>query len=1145
MSLPVIRALRSLFLPLLIISCALSGCSDDNVKVELTGQIDRSLPAGMTVCLDSSGNGRCDADEPSARTNADGTYSVTIPAESLGQFPLVVEPTQKAKPPVIALSAPAGKHQFVSPVSTAVQSRVYLGNSLAEAEADVRVRYALPKDVDLYADYQGGSLEPEPVHALLEAVASDYGFDVAGNTETAEVAADAQRVAGRRVSGARAASSSDNWVAVEVAGSPSFAAASVVESGSGIADSTVVAESGDAEDSALLASAEDKVFSVAAAASEAAVEAVVVSAEADCTPVIEHTGNGNLPDNVKIGSAVRFSWYVKNSSDCEVKGYRLKMLSISPERPATFSDNVNLTFDLAPNETDKLVEADMLVAPMEGVEEGIKYRVEFDIVTDTGEILEVPEDWERLYATFTVYDPSAEPTTLLAPENNTQIEGTKPILEWEPVSGAEVYRVVLSENSSFSGLSDDGVSTTTCLDDTCQTERTDSTTFQLGTSLTVETGKTYYWKVRDNASARWSSVFQFTVEENVEPPPVEPPEPWECSEREPLYDNWETPASGLGPDFVQTWGLVNNTNCEMNGFTIGNPEVFLWTGGNSYVPYPASISGTYTPFSLLPNGGTGQVTANFHFELPAEGIYRIFFDIITESGDVLPYLPSSTAPGYGRLYSDVGRSIGGCFAPAPAINSVDHVGLGNGKVVVSAEVENVSEDPSLMTNNNESTLESGSNGNYNGGDDADKADSTNKIEVVGECDQDAFLEYFYHTTRSDLFGKNCKSNACGGSVKFIGDPVNTAIGNFIQQETDAAVAGPGDSTIRLQRIYNSQAVLWTPASKRRYFPDGSDEVVAEPPQYFGKGWTSELGQYLLEIDMAPAFEGVQILFADGHTANFKKTGDTYVSDTPGNFNVITKEGDEFVLRDTDCQCALETKRFDSEGRLIALVDRNDNRINLIYDGDNLAAVENTAGRRIDFAVNADGRITKADLPENITLRYEYTDDMLTAFVDGRGNRTQYQYDDLGQMTGIISAKGHSVVQNSYDDEYRVSEQTVGESEMYLYSYANGQTTVSDSYGNAHVYHYDEELRLVRTDYPDGTAEEFTYDENLNRTGHQNQAGVQWSWTYDDKGNRLTADGPLGWHRCLGVQRAQSGYSDDREGQCDHRTRNYLYLRRQR
>ena len=134
------------------------------------------------------------------------------------------------------------------------------------------------------------------------------------------------------------------------------------------------------------------------------------------------------------------------------------------------------------------------------------------------------------------------------------------------------------------------------------------------------------------------------------------------------------------------------------------------------------------------------------------GIYYIFFDIITCNDEVLPYLPDSTAPGYRRLYANVGSSTVPCIAPAPAINSVDHVDLGNGNVAVSAEVENITEDPSLLTNDNESTLESGSNGNYNGGDEADKADSTNKIEVVGECDQDAFLEYFYHTGRSDLFG---------------------------------------------------------------------------------------------------------------------------------------------------------------------------------------------------------------------------------------------------------------------------------------------------------------------------------------------------------------------------------------------------------
>ena len=192
-------SLFSLFIFPLLFLLVFTGCSGDDVKIELTGQIDHNFSAGTKACLDISGNGKCDADEPFALTNSDGTYKVTIPVESLDKFPLIVEsaiPSDNSQGKTIKLSAPAGKHQFVSPVSTAVQSRVYLGNSLAEAEADVRARYSLPDDVDLYVDYQGGSLEPEPVHALLEAVASDYGFDVAGNIETAEVAADAQRVAG-------------------------------------------------------------------------------------------------------------------------------------------------------------------------------------------------------------------------------------------------------------------------------------------------------------------------------------------------------------------------------------------------------------------------------------------------------------------------------------------------------------------------------------------------------------------------------------------------------------------------------------------------------------------------------------------------------------------------------------------------------------------------------------------------------------------------------------------------------------------------------------------------------------------------------------------------------------------------------------
>lgn len=589
---------------------------------------------------------------------------------------------------------------------------------------------------------------------------------------------------------------------------------------------------------------------------------------------------------------------------------------------------------------------------------------------------------------------------------------------------------------------------------------------------------------------------------------------YQCDERMALYAGWEVPASGPGPSFTQTWGLVNNTGCPISGFTLGNPDVYQWTG-TAFVPYAAPVSGSYGTFSLEPDGGTGQVTANFNVTVPTGTVLRIFFDIITDDGSVLPYLPDSYPPGYRRLYTDVGGSIGGgCLAPPPSISYVDHVDLGNGKVAVKAEVENASGNPTLDVNGSESGMKTGSGG-YCGSDSTGmKTDSSNTIAVTGLCPgMSASMDYDYFSSRYGLFGNFQKFGNCGGSQRQTGDPVNTSIGNFVYEETDGSAAGPGDSTIRLARAYNSLAALRSPATLTRHYPDGTVKIKAEPPQYFGKGWTSELGQYLLKIDMKPAFQGVQVLYADGHTANFKKSGSRYVSDSPGTHDVVTKEGGEYVLRPADCGCSSsEQKRFDSKGRLTALTDRNGNKIRLTYADGKLAAVENSAGRRVEFTLDNDGHITEARLPENITLKYEYENGLLAAFVDGKGNRRQYRYDDHGQMTEIISAKGHPVVRNSYDKEYRVSRQVVGESEEYSFEYEKGQTTVTDAYGNAETHHYDEDLRLVRLEHKDGTEERFEYDEDLNRTGYTDQAGAAWKWTFDAKGNRLTADGPLGWHR---------------------------------
>ena len=219
-----------------------------------------------------------------------------------------------------------------------MQSRVYEGSSLAEAEADVRARYALPKDVDLYTDYQGDSVDPETVQAFIEVaeeIVTDAGLEAVEQTEPAEATASSRRAGVRRVVEQAVVSSLENG---------SEAADSTAYSGSVTADSVSVAAAADSGDVGEVQTQNTEgqslfAFTEEAASFEIATENLVAQA-ASCTPTIEHTGNGNLPDYVKAGSGVRFSWYVKNSSAFDISGYRLKMHSISPNNPATFSETL-------------------------------------------------------------------------------------------------------------------------------------------------------------------------------------------------------------------------------------------------------------------------------------------------------------------------------------------------------------------------------------------------------------------------------------------------------------------------------------------------------------------------------------------------------------------------------------------------------------------------------------------------------------------------------------------------------------------------------------------------------------------------------------------------------------------------------------
>lgn len=583
-------------------------------------------------------------------------------------------------------------------------------------------------------------------------------------------------------------------------------------------------------------------------------------------------------------------------------------------------------------------------------------------------------------------------------------------------------------------------------------------------------------------------------------------------------DSMIPPAPAAGEPATITFQLRNDSDppCDAVGHRLAFHSVLPAT--------PECLAGNYSgsnPAFSISAGMIGPAVAVLPAVPPAG--CKVEFDILDTSGKPLPVLPN------GRLYwiFDGGSGPGSPCAGAamPKIQNARLAHLGNGQVLVSADIISLPPAPPavpgpdlpltamLELNNGTSIpMEPLASGGGYGAKGKGKIIGQNdyRITVFNGCFTAVFSfvkgvasSYYYGTERQ---GK-CGPFGCGG------DPITTYTGNFAETLTDAAVAGIGDADLLIQRSYNSSSTQTDSASVYEFAEDGDEgEKVEGPPQYFGTGWSSNLDVFLLKLDYAPVYEGVQIVFPDGHTQNFDKDGSGYEPSTPDNFDVLTEDGGDFVLTR---KASLETWRFGKDGKLREISDQNGNKVAYSYSGKCLAKIS-SGSRAVTFTCDGEGRIVKAELPENITISYEYEDGLLSAMIDGRGNKTEYTYDDNKQLTEITTPLDVPSVRMSYDDRYRVSSQTVGENELYAFAYqgedAAESTTITDSYGNATVQKHDEEGRQAETIHPDGTTEKFKHDEHNNRTYYKDPAGGEYHYTYDVRGNMLSLDGPLGLHK---------------------------------
>ena len=357
-----------------------------------------------------------------------------------------------------------------------------------------------------------------------------------------------------------------------------------------------------------------------------------------------------------------------------------------------------------------------------------------------------------------------------------------------------------------------------------------------------------------------------------------------------------------------------------------------------------------------------------------------------------------------------------------------------------------------------------------------------------------------------------------------GDPVDTATGNFRQEETD--LAAPGDAgPATVARVYNS-------------FGDASG--------VFGPGWMSTIDTHL-ELDL-------EIPSEEGDTATLVAVNGqriVFVSDASGNWSPLdpyrislTRPGpSEWAVTGPDGS----VQRFNDVGQLTSLEAPGVPTVTITWGPATPQTVTSDSGYQVSFTddtsydsdsnpvTGGDGYVDRAVSSDGRQVDYTYqrSDPFLDGVVLSRVSRPHavgqdpdsYGFRDYVTDDGLITAikdvvavdtapdpfEYRTVVANVYDDWGRVVEQSTADGDLTTFAYdqapdppggmiaAPGFTTVTDTAsGDVTVYEHNGAGELI------GVTDALGHDVSRSWDGDrpasaESRSGVVTDYVYDAAG----------------------------------------------